>query len=150
MQERRRSHIKRRTPTRFLPPALLRCTAASLGIANGIRWGHSAIVTIICDFKRKKPAASATGFFNEKPSNVLLSHKEKNTHTLFTTGATALHCCFSWYGEWVQVVPKCYFFDFKRKKPAASAAGFFNDKPSDVLLSHGNSHTTIGATAFHC
>ena len=37
----------------------------------------------------------------------------------------------------------------KKENPAAQAAGFSGVNPGDDLLSHGLSHTTIGAAAFH-
>ncbi len=37
----------------------------------------------------------------------------------------------------------------KKENPAAHAAGFSGVNPGDDLLSHGLSHTTIGAAAFH-
>ena len=37
----------------------------------------------------------------------------------------------------------------KKENPAAHAAGFSGINPGDDLLSHGLSHTTIGAAAFH-
>ncbi len=35
------------------------------------------------------------------------------------------------------------------KKPRSSERGFLYWVPGSVLLSHGECHTTIGATAFH-
>ena len=37
----------------------------------------------------------------------------------------------------------------KKQIPAACAAGILGKAPGDDLLSHGLSHTTIGAAAFH-
>ena len=46
----------------------------------------------------------------------------------------------------VQVKTRCLQ---KKENPAAHAAGFSGVNPGDDLLSHGLSHTTIGAAAFH-
>lgn len=46
----------------------------------------------------------------------------------------------------VQVETRCLQ---KKENPAAHAAGFSGVNPGDDLLSHGLSHTTIGAAAFH-
>lgn len=46
----------------------------------------------------------------------------------------------------VQVKTRCLQ---KKENPAAQAAGFSGVNPGDDLLSHGLSHTTIGAAAFH-
>ena len=37
----------------------------------------------------------------------------------------------------------------KKENPVAQATGFSGVNPGDDLLSHGLSHTTIGAAAFH-
>ena len=37
----------------------------------------------------------------------------------------------------------------KKENPVAQATGFSGINPGDDLLSHGLSHTTIGAAAFH-
>ena len=36
------------------------------------------------------------------------------------------------------------------RKAQYIVSGFSKEKSSNVLLSHGNSHTTIGANTFHC
>ena len=39
---------------------------------------------------------------------------------------------------------------YSKKKPSANhSLGFFDSMPDNVLLSHGNPHTTIGAKQFH-
>lgn len=40
-------------------------------------------------------------------------------------------------------------WDSANKKPRSSGRGFLYWVPGSVLLSHGECHTTIGATAFH-
>ncbi len=50
----------------------------------------------------------------------------------------------------VIIMPELFISQKAEKQKARNiVAGFSKEKFSNVLLSHGNSHTTIGATAFH-